>query len=124
MIEENKKDAFLNAIAGTTPIKKSNKNYKPISKNKINQERKNKKKLETKPEIPKEKNIFQEEETYTRFKIEKSKLNKKLKKGSVSIDRKVDFHGLTIEEAKIKFFETIDSCIFTNKRCILFVTGK
>ena len=37
---------------------------------------------------------------------------------------KIDFHGFTTEEAKKKFFETIDSCFFTNKRCILFVTGK
>ena len=36
MNKQNKKDVFLNAITGTTPIKKSNRNYQPIKKNKIN----------------------------------------------------------------------------------------
>ena len=32
MNKENKKDAFLNAITGTIPIQKSNRNYKSIIK--------------------------------------------------------------------------------------------
>ena len=30
----------------------------------------------------------------------------------------------TLDEAKAKFFETIDVCYYSNNRCILFVTGK
>ena len=37
---------------------------------------------------------------------------------------KIDFHGFSLEDAKTKFFETIDYCYYSNKRCILFITGK
>ena len=37
--EKNKKDVFLEAIKGTAPIKKSNKNYKPFLQTKINKNR-------------------------------------------------------------------------------------
>ena len=65
-----------------------------------------------------------EKETNMSFKVEKSRINKKLKKGTINVDKKIDFHGLTVEEARIKFIETIDLCFATNKRCILFITGK
>ena len=124
MNKQNKKDVFLNAIAGTTPIKKSNRNYQPIKKSKIKQKKQKTKDSKIIPQIPKEESQNQEKKAYKIFKIEKSKINKKLKKGMVNIDKKIDFHGLAAEEAKIKFFETIDSCFIRNKRCILFITGK
>ena len=124
MSNEEKKDVFLNAIAGTTPIKKSNRNYKLIPRNEVKQIKINKKNLEIKLHTPKEKKEYQEEEIHTRFRLQKSTINKKLKKGMINIDKKIDFHGLTVEEAKLKFFETIESCFISNKRCILFVTGK
>ena len=80
--------------------------------------------MEIKLQPSKKKKTYKEEGVQTRFKIEQSKVNKKLKKGTVNINRKIDFHGFTIEEAKIKFFETVETCFFTNKRCILFITGK
>jgi len=122
MNKENKKDAFLNAIEGTTPIKKSNRFYEPIATNKTTKEEKNNE--SPKNNLPVYENKDQKSEVHTRYKLEQSRINKKLKKGAINIDKKIDFHGLTVEEAKIKFFETIDSCFSTKKRCILFITGK
>ena len=124
MNKENKKDVFLNAITGTDPIEKSNRNYKSITKNESNQKQQNKKSLRKSLFISKKKKKHQEEESSIKFKVEKSKINKKLKKGMVNVNKRIDFHGFTVEEAKLKFFETIESCFFTNKRCILFITGK
>ena len=48
----------------------------------------------------------------------------KIKKGKIKIDKKVDFHGLSIDKAKNIFIKTINHCFYSNNRCILFVTGK
>ena len=56
--------------------------------------------------------------------IEKSNINKKLKKGKIPINKKIDFHGCGLEEAKEIFLNTIDDCFLKNHRCILFITGK
>ena len=72
MSKEEKKDVFLNAITGTIPIKKSNKNYKQIIKNKIKHPKPNKQNLEIKLYTPKEKIKYQEEEIHTSFKLQKS----------------------------------------------------
>ena len=122
MNKENKKDAFLNAIAGTTPLKKSNRFYEPIVTNKTTKEEKRNE--SSKNNLPVSKNKDQKSEVHAEHKLEQPRINKKLKKGAINIDKKIDFHGFTVEEAKIKFFETVDSCFSTKKRCILFVTGK
>ena len=31
---------------------------------------------------------------------------------------------MSADQAKAKFFETVNECFYSNKRCILFVTGK
>ena len=41
--KENKEDKFLNATTGTTPIKKTNRNYKFIKINKKSQNKENQK---------------------------------------------------------------------------------
>ena len=51
-------------------------------------------------------------------------MNKRLKKGKIPINKKIDFHGLRLEQAKKIFFEIIHECYYSNKRCLLFVTGK
>ena len=124
MNKENTKDIFLNAIMGTTPLEKSDKNHKPIPKNKNNQKKQDKKTLKINTPPPKEEKKYKEKEIYTRFKIEKLKINKKLKRGVVNIDKRIDLHGLSVKEAKILFFETVETCFVTQKRCILFITGK
>ena len=124
MNKEKKKDVFLNAIIGTTPIEKSDRNYQPNIKTGNNPRKKNKKNTEINLHIPKETKKYQEEEIHKSFKIEKTKINKKLKRGTINIDKRIDFHGFTTKEAKLIFFETIESCFIENKRCILFITGK
>ena len=47
-----------------------------------------------------------------------------LKKGKVPVNKRVDFHGFSIEEAREKFLDTVNSCFDKNHRCILFITGK
>ena len=124
MNKEKKNDVFLDAIAGTKPIKKSNRNYKSITTKKGIKEKINIKEIEITPPTPKEKKRYQEEEIQSQFKIEKLKINKKLKRGVVNIDKRIDLHGLSVKEAKILFFETVETCFVTQKRCILFITGK
>ncbi len=60
----------------------------------------------------------------SKFEIEKNKTNKKLKKGKIPIDKKIDFHGLSLLDAENLFNHTISSCYKKNLRCILFITGK
>ena len=124
MNEKNKNDAFLSAIRGVRPIKKSNRHYKLITESTINKKKRDDKPLEINPQIVKDKKEHQENKTYARFKIEKLKINKKLKRGVVNIDKRIDLHGLSVKEAKILFFETVETCFVTQKRCILFITGK
>ena len=56
--------------------------------------------------------------------IQKSGINKKLKKNKIPINKKIDFHGCSLDDAKKIFFNTINDCFSKNFRCILFVTGK
>ncbi len=121
---KNNKDAFLDAMKGATPIKKTYKNYKSIPQLKINQTKQNNKKLAVSHNAPKKQNIYEKKTSYSNLKIEKSNINKKLKKGLININKTIDLHGLTLEEAKLKFFSTVEMCFFENKRCILFITGK
>ena len=123
MSENNKnKDVFLQSIGKVQPLRKSNKNFKKLNLS-INRKVKEIKladksndsmqKIEVKTKIKK-----------NNLKIESSSVLKKLNKGKIPIDKKIDFHGLSIEKAKSKFFNTINECFYSNKRCILFITGK
>ena len=58
------------------------------------------------------------------LKIQKTYINKKLRKGKILINKKIDFHGYSLEEAKELFLSTIINCFIKNYRCILFITGK
>ena len=51
-------------------------------------------------------------------------MNKKLKKGKIPIDKKIDFHGMTVFEAERLFSQTVITCYENNFRNLLFVTGK
>ena len=113
-------DAFLKSIAGAAPIKKNNTINRsvPIIKNN---------KTDTKKFIEKkyiELTKTENKKNQSFFKLEKSKLNKKLKRGKIFINKKIDFHGLSVIEAQDLFFETVEDCYQANKRCILFITGK
>ena len=116
--KDKDKDAFLISVAGATPIKKNDKVVREIPN--------------VKASVSSYKKIIENKTntTYTKkpinriFKMEKTTINKKLKKGKIPIDKKIDFHGLTLSQAEIVFFETIEECYYAGFRSLLFVTGK
>lgn len=119
------KDIFLQSIGETTPLKKSNKYYKKIKLDEIKQL----KKIESKKE---KENVKKKDSTISKLKIttdfsqkvSSSLVRRKLKKGKLHIDKKIDFHGYSLVAAKAKFIETINFCYKSKLRCILFITGK
>ena len=118
------KDAFLRSITGTKPIQKKNN----IKKSVLKDENLNTENIKTKKIIIK--NLF-EQKTITAGpkknnmnKIEITKINKKLKRGKIPPDKKIDFHGMTLVESEELLYNTVLNCYNANKRCILFVTGK
>ena len=120
-MKKKDKDAFLKSIFGTSPLKKKDRIQNNIPKNTTSFLKKNIKKDEliTNPKKTKDFKISK-----SIFLLEKSKINKKLKKGKILIDKKIDFHGLSVLNAEDLFLETIISCYKKKLRCLLFVTGK
>tara|TARA_Y100000741_G_scaffold18573_1_gene14059 strand:- start:226 stop:789 length:564 start_codon:yes stop_codon:yes gene_type:complete len=118
------KEAFLKSITGTKPIQKKNNIKKSILKN----ENLNTKNIKTKKIIIKNlvepKIITTETKKNSKNKIEITKINKKLKKGKIPPDKKIDFHGMSLVGAEELLCNTVINCYNKNKRCILFVTGK
>jgi len=120
-MKKNDKDAFLRSIAGAAPIEKKNKLTRPIRENaktkNIEIKSLNKKQyiLEEQPNKKSSKSFFT---------LEKSQINKKLKRGQISVDKKIDFHGMSLINAEQLFIETIKNCYDKKLRCLLFVTGK
>ena len=121
MTKDSKKneDPFLKDLIGVKPIKKKN------TLNKIIPEV-NTKKIIKKFEIKKNNENLEKTKTTNKILSNLSPMegNKKLKKGRIKIDKKIDFHGYSAEEAKQIFLNTIFNCFNNNLRCILFVTGK
>ena len=120
--DQKNKDPFLDFIGDAIPLKKSKKITKKhdladIKKYGII------KKSKTKKRIPEEKKQ-KETKQLTRSIEKRSLLTRRLKKGGILIDKKIDFHGLSLQEAKSKFIITIDECFYLKKRCLLFITGK
>ena len=117
---DNKKndDIFLQSIGKVVPLKK-NKNFKQIKKVII--KIKNKTNEETKIETTTNEKIINKK---TNFQIESIPVEKKIKKGKILISKKIDLHGYSVNQARKKFFNEIEKCFYSNKRCILFITGK
>jgi len=114
--------AFLKSIKGTSPIKKNNK----LEKESPLVEVVKKEKLTTENVVIKSPahTLKDAAKTNIFFSFENTPLNKKLKKGKIPIDKKIDFHGMTVFDAEILFSETVVSCYKNNFRSLLFVTGK
>ena len=123
-MKKKDKDAFLRSITGTKPIQKKDN----IKKSIITNENLNTENIKTKKIVIKNlvepKIITTEKKENNKKKIEITKINKKLKKGKIPPDKKIDFHGMSLIEAEELLCNTVISCYNTNKRCILFVTGK
>ena len=121
MTNKDDDNTFIKYFKGIKPIKKTNRITKPIPKQKLATktiEREKRKK--TNKVFEKNKNFVLSSELI----IKKTHINKKLKKGQITINKKVDFHGCSLEEAKELFLNTIINCFIKNYRCILFITGK
>tara|TARA_B100000686_G_scaffold90594_1_gene97213 strand:- start:88 stop:636 length:549 start_codon:yes stop_codon:yes gene_type:complete len=120
MSSEKDEDIFIKSLIGVKPLKKSD---KILNKNTIQ-----KKTTKTEKAITKrsKKHITKEEKPKTTKKliIEENKTNKKLKKGKIKIDRKIDLHGYSLDEAKEIFLNTVNYFFYNNQRCLLFITGK
>jgi len=114
-------NAFLKSITGASPIKKNNKLKKEIP---LVKEVKKEKSILENVEIKKLQNPKINIISGTSISPENTSLNKKLRKGKIPIDKKIDFHGMTLFEAESLFSETIIKCYTNNYRCLLFVTGK
>ena len=112
-------DEFINSVKDVKPLKKSNKLKKKIVEKII-------------PKTVRLKNIDtpydqNEKKTQTKQKIlsfEKTNINKKIKKKIIKINKKIDLHGYSLNEAKSVFEQTINDCFLSQNRCILFITGK
>ena len=118
-------DLFLKSIRGAKPLKRSNKIGSSVPKEIKNQ-------IYKKTKAP-DKNIvsdFKNDEYIYAVKAKKSpnlkktNLNKKLKKGKIPINKRIDLHGFSLIEAEKKFTDTVRNCYENNQRCILFITGK
>ena len=68
------------------------------------------------------------EEKKNNYLKQKIQINKrmqiKLQRGMIRPEAKIDLHGKTLYEAKKSLSEFIKSCIQSNIRCILVITGK
>ena len=118
------KDAFIRSITGTKPIQKKDNIKKSILKDEnLYTENIKTKKIVIK-NLVEPKIITTRKKENNKNKIEITKINKKLKKGKIPPDQKIDFHGMSLIEAEELLCNTVISCYNTNKRCILFITGK
>ena len=134
MIKKNK-SFFEKILDDVKPLKKRNKRVSKHTK-KIESDVFFENKYNFKNQTTKKTNLFSAEakeyrlekkqkEIKTKNLIENSlKFVKKIKKGNVKINKKIDLHGLSLLDAQLKFNREIEVCFNSSKRCILFITGK
>ena len=68
--------------------------------------------------------VLDDKSTFSGNKSVDKNLVKKIKKGQIEINAKLDLHGLKISEAKNEVFQFVNNCYDTNKRLLLIITGK
>ena len=120
-MKKKDEDIFLKSVEGTKKNNKKNRVKAEIPK--VNKGA-FKKFLKIEPVTKNQEKIIKKDKPETFYTLQKTPINKKLKKGKVPIDKKIDFHGLSVLDAEDLFFSTIKNCYNHNRRCILFVTGK
>jgi len=120
-MSKKENDIFKKNLEDVKPLKKSNKLSRPVPE--ISKKHLQKYKA---PNSIKEANTpTEEKQSHTHaLKVEKTNINKKLKRGKILVDRRVDLHGETLDSAEKIFQDTVFECFSKNKRCILFITGK
>ena len=120
MSSEKDEDIFVKSLIGVKPLKKNNQTFKgPTIQKKTTKE-----KVTIKQPAPNHATEEKKTTTTKKLTIEENKTNKKLKKGKIKIDRKVDLHGYSLDEAKEVFLNTVNDYFYNNQRCLLFITGK
>ena len=112
-------DFFLKQMKGVRPIKKNNKLEKERPLKNIKKTKKTKKNKDL--NLP---NLTHFKKSSSEFNLENIKIKKNIKKKSLTINKKIDFHGKTILESEEEFSKTIIRCYNEGFRCLLFVTGK
>ena len=110
-------DIFLKKMRGVKPFTKEDLLQKDENKLKI-KTKKTKEELLLKPVAKKNKPSMSE------FDLSFGEINKDLKKGRIKIDRKLDLHGYSLNDAYEKFKLEVVKTYNKNKRCILVITGK
>ncbi len=121
MSNKDDNNIFIKSLTGVKPLKKNNKITKPIPKPlKSHTSRIIIKETESDKIYEKTKNVLTQQKTA----IQKSDINKKLKKNKIPINRKIDFHGCSLNEEKKFFFDKINVFFLKNFIFILFITGK
>ena len=121
---KKKKDFFENVLSDVTPLKKNRHiNFTEKEIKYTLKEKYQEKELLKKPIATKEEKIIPQSQSKQPIN-DKSNFFKKLKKGKVKIDRKIDLHGLTLTQAEERFGIEIENSFNKKLRCILFVTGK
>ena len=113
-------NVFLKLMKGVNPIKKNNRIEKkqPKLKKKINTKLD---KIEI-AQFTKKSNQINTKKS--QFSLEKVDIKKNIKKGSLKIEKKIDFHGKTVLDSEERFTDSVLSCYNQGFRCLLFVTGK
>ena len=120
MKKEDEK-AFLRSVLGVSPIERKNLQKKEIP-NKLELAKKTPPKKIT--EYKATTMLNSPTSTTNPLRVESSNINRKLKRGKIPIDLKIDLHGLSLYEAEQIFSETVKSCYNRSLRCLLFITGK
>jgi len=121
-MKKKDEEAFARSVLGAKPLKKNSILKKKIPK--INNLIKTQNIPQSTKAIHAQENNPCVEKNRSEFELQTSSINKKLKKGKVPINKKIDFHGLSLIDAEDLFLETVRDCYNKNLRCILFVTGK
>ena len=121
---KKKKDFFESVLSDVSPLKR--KRHIDLKKEEIKSTLK-KKYYETeilaKTAISEEKEFIKTDQT-KKIINDKSNFFKKLKRGKIRVDRKIDLHGLTLAQAEERFDTEIESSFNKKLRCMLFITGK
>ena len=107
--KDKEEDYFLKNIGEVRPLKNSEKNFK-----KINLKKKDLSKKISKIPITNLSNTLEKKDisvTKKDLKIETTTYSKKFKRGKMRINKKVDLHGCSLEEAKTIFFQQLRNVI-------------
>ena len=122
-MSKKENDFFLEFLSDVRPIKKKNKIKRsiPTLKETVTVSKKPTKKKENLRE-----KIFEKPKTNKKLETETNnpQLLSKIKKGKIPVEKTIDLHGYSLEDARQLFIQVIKDCYFKDIRCLLFVTGK